>query len=192
MMSFLGVAPIRVLTCVILLGLASACARTPPPDTADGTATSPRQLPVAAAAPSTPSNKPAPVALSFSTDDARIGTEIGERTLGAGVSTTGKEGWLLFGPYIALPAGHYQVELRGSVAAGHAGFVHVDVAQSKANELLAAAEIDAPVLFAPPSPDGLVVLPFTLAKASSDLEIRVRVTKAAKLSVLSYVIRSVP
>jgi hypothetical protein len=70
--------------------------------------------------------------------------------------------------------------------------VHVDVAQGKGTEVLATMEIDAPALLAPSSPDGMVVLPFTLKEASSNLEIRLRVSETSNLSVSSYVIRSVP
>lgn len=185
-------APIRILTCIVLLALLSACERTPPPEKPATTATTPEEIPVATDASPAPSEAAAPVLLPFSTDDVRISTEIGERSLGRGMSTTGQEGWLLFGPYISLPAGQYQVEIRGSAYQGHAGTVHVDVAQGKGAELLAAAEIDAPALLTPPSPDGIVVLPFRLAKASSDLEIRVRVSKTSNLSVSGYLIRSIP
>lgn len=191
-MSSSGYALIRFTTCLVLLALLPACDRTPPPEKPVVTATTPEEIPVASEFPPPPSNVPARVLLPFSTDDVRIGTEIGERSLGLGMATTGRTGWLLFGPYIPLPAGQYQVELRGSAHEGHSGVVHVDVAQGKGTQVIAAAEIDGPALLAPLSPDGLVVLPFTLTHASSNLEIRVRVTESAKLSVLGYVIRSLP
>ena len=173
--------------CLLMLALLAACERTPPP--AAPTAAGPAPAPPASPADAAPS---APLVLSFAADDVRLGTEVGERTLAEGIVTTGKTGWLMFGPYIPLPAGKYQVALQGLVHEGHAGPVHVDVAKGKGTEVLAAADIDAPALLAPASPDGIVVLPFALAKDSSNLEVRVRVTDASKLSLSGFVIRAVP
>ena len=180
---------LATLTALMLLALVPGCERTPPP--VDPAAPTPvADTPVAAAAPVAPA--PAAWVQTFSTDDARIGTEVGEHTLGLGLATTGKTGWLMFGPYIPLPAGNYQVALQGSVQEGHAGVVHVDVAQAKGVDVVAAVDLDAPALLAPSSPDGIAVLGFTLAKPSTNLEVRVRVTDASKLSISGYVIRAVP
>lgn len=182
-------APTRLLSCLFLMALLAACERTPPEEK-PGSA--PTAGAVASDAPPSPAPVAAPLVQAISSDDVRIGTEIGERTLGLGLATTGKTGWLMFGPYIPLPAGNYQVALQGSVQEGHAGVVHVDVAQGKGTDILAAADIDAPALLAPASPDGLVVLPFTLKQPSENLEVRVRVTETAKLSISGFVIRAVP
>lgn len=181
--------PIRLLACLSLLALVSACERTPPPPEAPAASTA---APDVAASADTVAAPSAPMSQAFAADDARIGTEVGERVLGQGMSTTGKAGWLMYGPYVEWPAGNYQVELQGSVQAGHAGVVHVDVAQSKGNEVLASVELDAPALLAPASPDGIIVLPFALKQTSHDLEVRVRVADASKLSISGYVIRTVP
>lgn len=179
-------APIRTLASVLLLVTLAACDRTPPEDRKASPVAPPAPLADTAAAPAS-----APLSQAFTTDDVRIGTEVGERALGLGLSTTGKTGWLMFGPYIPLPAGNYQVSLQGAVQEGHAGVVHVDVAQGKGTQVLAAVDLDAPALLAPSSPDGIVVLPFTLGEASSNLEVRVRVTETSKLSISGFVIRSV-
>lgn len=125
-----------------------------------------------------------------STDDPRIGSHVGERRLGLGLATTGKSGWLMFGPYLSLPAGRYQVELQGSVQDGHAGVVHVDVAQAQGKDLLAAVELGAPDLLAPPSPDGIAVVPFELKAATGSLEVRVRVTDSSRLAISGFVVRA--
>ena len=122
-MSSSSAAPIRALSCLILLALVSACERTPPPEAPAATATTPEKIPVASAPAPTLAMTPASVLLPFSTDDARIATQVGKRSLGSGMASTGQEGWLIFGPYIPLPAGHYRVELQGSVYKGHAGMI---------------------------------------------------------------------
>lgn len=187
--------PNRILAGLVLLALLAACEESPPPGKpASGAAiaTTPEEVPVAAEPAPAQASAAAPVLLAFSADDARIGTEIGERSLGRGMSTTGLEGWLVYGPYVPVPAGRYQVEFRGSAYPGHSGLVHFDVAQGKGVELLATADIDAPALLQSSSPDGIAVLPFTLAKPSTDLEVRVRVSKTSNLSISGYVIRSLP
>ena len=135
---------------------------------------------------------PATLVLHYSTDEPTIGSEVGERQLGAGTHTTGRPGWLLFGPYAALPAGRYRAELQGFAEPGHAGVVHVDVARDKGATVVAAVELDAAQLADSATQDGWVVLPFTLAEPASDIEVRVRVGDAAQLAVSGYVIRAVP
>lgn len=171
----------RLLSVLWLAVVLAACERTPPP---------PLPGPVADAA--TPASPQSTLVESVSTDDPRIGTEVGERRLGLGMTTTGKTGWLVFGPYMPLPAGRYQVALQGSVQDGHAGPVHVDVAQGKGSDILVAVDLEAPALLSPPSPDGIVVLPFVLKEATSSLEVRVRVADTSKLSISGFVIRAVP
>lgn len=130
--------------------------------------------------------------LHYSTDEPTIGSEVGERRLGAGTTTTGRTGWLLFGPYVALPAGRYRVEMQGFAEPDHAGSVHVDVARDKGATVVAAVELEAAQLVESASEDGWVVLPFTLAAPAADIEVRMRVSDASRLSVSGYVIRAVP
>ena len=130
--------------------------------------------------------------LHYSTDEPTIGSEVGERRLGAGTSTSGRAGWLLFGPYVALPAGRYRVELQGYAEADNAGAVHVDIARDKGATVVAAMELDAAQLADAASEDGWIVLPFTLAEPASDIEVRLRVADTSRLSVSGYVIRALP
>lgn len=164
-----------------------ACSPAPPTP-------APAPAPIIEAAPpvAPPITAPAPVRLRYSTDDPSIGSEVGLRTLGLGTSTTGKAGWLVYGPYVPLAAGNYEAVLEGIVDPGHAGVVYVDVAHAKGEKIVAAVDVDASALLAAPGADGLLVLPFTLAESVTDLEVRVRVTEASNLSVAAYQIRSVP
>lgn len=129
--------------------------------------------------------------LHYSTDEPTIASEVGERRLGAGTATTGRAGWLLFGPYAALPAGRYRAELQGFAEPDNAGTVHVDIARDKGATVLAAVELDAAQL-ADAAQDAWIVLPFTLDAPANDIEVRVRVGDSARLSVSGYVIRAVP
>jgi hypothetical protein len=188
--SFVDAVPnhLRIVS-TLLLGLAIAGCQQGPSDGA-ATGAGPGSSAAEAAAPAAAVTRQ-PVQLQFTTDDAAIGSEVGVRTLGLGMATTGKAGWLIFGPYIPLEPGNYQVSLQGLTQAGHGGQVHVDVASDKGAKVIAAAELDAPTLAAAP-PEGLIVLPFTVDHPVTDLEVRVRVTEASKMSISAYQIRSVP
>jgi hypothetical protein len=137
-----------------------------------------RAAPVVAPVPA-PSLQP----LHFSTESAAIGTEVGIRSLGVGTTTSGKAGWLVVGPYAALPAGAYQAAVQGVTLPGHAGSVYFDVAAGKGTRIISALELDPAALAAARSPDGMIVVPFTLDDAVDDLEIRIRVTERSRMSV---------
>lgn len=168
----------------------SACGNDPAPAapapvaSADATVPAPAAPPAVAARPS--------VQLSFSTDSAAIGSEIGQRNIGAGISTTGKPGWLVFGPYIAMDAGNYEAILVGFVEPDHAGSVHVDIASEKGERVIAALELDTAALLAGQSPGEMVVLAFTLESSVKDLEVRLRVDEKSRLAVSEIQIRSKP
>jgi hypothetical protein len=136
---------------------------------------------------------PAPAQpLRIGIDDPRIGSEVGERTPGMGLGTTGRAGWLMFGGYSQVPAGHYELVLRGFVQPGHAGPLHVDVAAGKGTDVIAAVEADPAALDAAALSGALVVMPFDLASDRADLEVRVRVLPESKLSVSGFEIRPRP
>ena len=164
------------------------------PATSAPTASEAPPATAAAAAPAAGASAAAggSLVLHYSTDEPTIGSEVGERRLGAGTSTSGRAGWLLFGPYVALPAGHYRVELQGYAEADNAGAVHVDIARDKGATVVAAMELDAAQLADAASEDGWIVLPFTLAEPASDIEVRLRVADTSRLSVSGYVIRALP
>lgn len=167
------------LTLALALGL-SACGEQAGPTDA--------VLPPAAPGTSTVAVKP----LHFAMDNPAIGTEIGVRKPGVGTSTSGRAGWLSFGPYAALPPGNYQAAVQGVVQPGHAGIVYFDIAAGKGARIIHAVELDPDALAAARAADGMVVLPFTLTDAVSDLEVRIRVTEQAQLAVSALDIRPVP
>jgi hypothetical protein len=128
----------------------------------------------------------------FTVDAPNVGSEVGERAAGVGLRSTGRAGWLAFGPYVALPRGKYVVEVRGTVDAGHAGELHVDVADAKGANVIAAVDV-APHAIGPSATAGvLATLAFELPADSEDFEVRVRVNEASRLSVSGYRIRATP
>jgi hypothetical protein len=165
------------------VALVAACSSPAPPPGAP-------VAPEAARAPATPGDAPAGVHLSYAADEGAIGSEVGERIPGAGLASQGRAGWLLFGPYAPVPAGRYRAVIRGSVLPDHGGHVHVDVAHSKGAVLVAVLELDPAALVAGSSGGDLVVLPFELPQAVDDLELRLRVDAASRVSVRSIQIDS--
>jgi hypothetical protein len=172
---------LRALGLAAALALLAGCGGDP----AAGPAVGPAAGPVAA--PASPAFD-----REFTVDAPNVGSEVGERVAGAGLRSTGRAGWLVFGPYIALPRGHYVVELRGVVEAGHAGELHVDVADAKGANVIAAVDVAQDAIGDPAGAGVLATLAFQLAADSDDFEVRVRVTEASRVSVSGYRIRSTP
>lgn len=133
-----------------------------------------------------------PVRLSFTTDAPHIGSQVGLRTPGLGMSTTGKAGWLLFGPYIPLQPGNYEVAFQGIVQADHAGVVHFDIAYGKGASTLAIKDLDQAALAASALDGTLTTLAFTVSEPISDIEVRISVTEQSNLAVAGFVIRATP
>lgn len=182
----------RLLGLAGCLALLAACGDEPAADPAatPGAAAAP---PAASSAPAAPAAPPsAAFDRAFTVDDPAIGSEVGERVAGVGLRATGRAGWLAFGPYAPVPRGRYVVELRGTVDAGHAGALHVDVADGKGSNVIAAVEAAPDALGDPASPGLLLALPFELVADSADLEVRVRASEASRVSVSGYRIRATP
>lgn len=72
--------------------------------------------------------------LRFWGNDSRLGTQIGRRH-GQSMLTTGKQGFLVYGPYQALAAGAYKLTMNGRVRQSH-GDEYFDVSCSSGTELL--------------------------------------------------------
>ena len=62
--------------------------------------------------------------------DPRLHTEVGERVSGRDMRTTGRAGWLIYGPYCQLPAGRYRLTLHG-IAEKWTGTEFIAVAHSQ-------------------------------------------------------------
>jgi hypothetical protein len=178
---------LRALGLAAALALLAGCGGDPAAGPAVGPAAGPAAAPGAAPAAASPAFD-----REFTVDAPNVGSEVGERVAGAGLRSTGRAGWLVFGPYIALPRGHYVVELRGVVEAGHAGELHVVVADAKGANVIAAVDVAQDAIGDPAGAGVLATLAFQLAADSDDFEVRVRVTEASRVSVSGYRIRSTP
>lgn len=112
--------------------------------------------------------------------EARLRTMVG-RVMPTGLVSDGREGFLLYGPYVAAPAGHYRLRLRGDGAEPGA---RVDVAAGAGMQQL---HPPAPLSDAPTGV--LAVLEFDVPPPGvGDLEVRVQVPAGARLRVADYTI----
>jgi len=94
-----------------------------------------------------------------------------------GIETVGREGLLLFGPFIRLKAGSHLARLFG--AARTASHLHIDVAINRGFDVLGEKDVQISE-----GTRGLMVeMPFELAESTDSLEFRVSVDAAATVSV---------
>lgn len=96
--------------------------------------------------------------------------------------STGQAGHLVYGPYMFLAAGHYEVRIKGSFAGQPGPNPNIEVAVKGGNDLLARGDLYSDRW----SEDGDRVLGFNVATDCTDLEIRVWV-EACNLVTLSIV-----
>lgn len=121
--------------------------------------------------------------LRHSAYDHRLLSQVGRLTRGV-LQTTGRSGWLLYGPYLPLRAGHYRVRLLGGwhLARGHAwaGFSVGTMATPVIRKSLFPVVSNVPTM--------LVELDVTLPTDVSDYQVRVFVNGEASLWIDEVVI----
>ena len=103
---------------------------------------------------------------------------------GDSLVSTGKEGFLMFGPYAAVKAGTYTVAVEGNIASLPAGSVKVDVVSNLGKTSHGEHVMSEPGEF----PAFEITLPATV----SDLEVRVQVPEGARVAVSSYQLTRTP
>lgn len=95
------------------------------------------------------------------------------------LTNDGKDGYLLFGPYAPFKAGIYTVSIKGALLDLPAGGkVRLDVASHKGKEIHGGVDVS--------TLGELPAFEFTLPESVADLEVRVRTTGNAKVSIESY------
>lgn len=105
-------------------------------------------------------------------------------TLSDGLLTNdGKDGYLLFGPYVPFKAGTYTASIKGALLDLPAGGkVRLDAASHKGKEIHGGVDVS--------TPGELPTFEFTLSESVADLEVRVRTTGNAKVNIESYQVLS--
>jgi hypothetical protein len=113
----------------------------------------------------------------FLGSDQRLNTQVGER-LGLAMKTTGKQGHMIFGPYIPLAAGWYRVTLRGALGENGLGAARMDVVCDQDTRKL--GEL---VLSEPDDTGCFGTLAIELTSPCSDLEVRVWVSENTEMEI---------
>ena len=151
------------------------------PAGADAAATDPAAVPapVETLAPAVPTTS---IVRVVGQDE--LPSEPGVGTVADGkISSTGKAGYLVYGPYSALDAGTYQVTLDGAVESLPEGsHATVDVVSDQGNNTLGSAEISS----APAGGAALADFVATVPASVKDVEVRLFVPENARVSVSGY------
>ncbi|MDZ4325318.1 MAG: hypothetical protein U1A73_09930, partial [Pseudomonas sp.] len=112
--------------------------------------------------------------------DDRLQTQVGIRDPSRGMVAGGRPGMLVYGPYIALPAGVYQVQVWASEPGGGPE-AQMDVAYGQGAKVLVAKSGRA---VAGNKPEPMGTLEFEVpASGVTDLEVRVAVGEGSRLAV---------
>jgi hypothetical protein len=107
--------------------------------------------------------------------DSRFGTQI-RQYLSTSICSTNQSGYLIFGPYMAMPAGNYNITIKG-VSTMISG-ARMDVAVNGGSIILGESPLGEA------DSDGCMVsLPITLDESCSDLEIRVWVDDISDITI---------
>lgn len=109
--------------------------------------------------------------------DSRLGSQVGKH-VGRNIETTGQEGYLIFGPYMPLIAGHYQVVIRGALGKNGAARARMDVVVDKGALVVAESALHKS------DKDGcLVSLQISLDAPCIDFEVRVWVEATSDVTI---------
>lgn len=113
----------------------------------------------------------------FSGDHNRLCTQVGAR-VGSHIVSTGQEGCLIFGPYVPLKAGQYQVRIHCSLGERGLAGARVDVVADGGSRIFTECAFEEP-----DENSCFTVLPVILDASCGDLEVRVWVTSNTDLQI---------
>ena len=109
--------------------------------------------------------------------DPRLQTQVGMKR-GLSIQTTGVEGVFLYGPYIALPAGDYQIKLHGKIKRTGVGNLKLEATIDFGDKVLAARALDAS------RTDGLIVhMAVNIPTAVNTFEVRLWVLADCEICI---------
>jgi hypothetical protein len=93
---------------------------------------------------------------------SHVGVPVGQK-----ITTSGREGYLLFGPYVAMPAGRYELSIHGQLHDPGSG-VKIDVAAEQGRRTIFEFTLDGSMAGQP-----VCRQTFELDHSCPDLEIRI-------------------
>jgi glycosyltransferase involved in cell wall biosynthesis len=107
----------------------------------------------------------------------RLRTAVG-RVQGHSITTTGSPGFLLFGPYLTLPMGSYEITLEGQCLGVQGARAHVEVVVDGGHKILAKCDLDGST-----ATNEIARMRIKLDQPCRDLEVRVAVDAAFECSL---------
>jgi 2-polyprenyl-3-methyl-5-hydroxy-6-metoxy-1,4-benzoquinol methylase len=126
---------------------------------------------------------------SWNASDMSLQTLVGKRAEdGSAISSTGKAGYLVFGPYVALDPGFYEVQWEGAGSASIANG-RVDVACECGSRILGTAEFSVGKKVDRRATRVLAHLRFSIDAPVADLEFRMHVNADSALHLSRIVLR---
>lgn len=126
----------------------------------------------------------APGERRFYGDDVRLQTQVGNRLLDHKMASTNQAGYLLYGPYLSLAKGQYNITIRGEVGEQGLDFASLDVAVDSGNTVLGQSYLHGPTA------DGQIAsLNLTLDANCSDFEIRIWTNQKTDLKISTVSIK---
>ena len=109
--------------------------------------------------------------------DPRLKTQVGIRR-GKSIETTGNKGVFLYGPYLSLPAGDYQVRLHGRIRKLGTSTLTMEATAHFGNQILGTHAFD------PAHSDGLIAeMEFHISSAVAEVEFRLWVPAGCEMSI---------
>jgi glycosyltransferase involved in cell wall biosynthesis len=124
--------------------------------------------------------------LRYLGNDGRFGTHVGKR-IGRKIESTNQAGILLFGPYVTLAPGNYQVVIRGAVGRNGLAGARMEVIIDKNNQIFGKADLSVP-----DKNGGLVTMTISLDVLCIDIEVRVYVETKSDLIISQLDIIPIP
>lgn len=120
-----------------------------------------------------------PEILRFDGRHPSVGSQIGDRR-GSVIASTGREGFLIFGPYVPMPRGSYICRIWGRVSPTRAGDAFADITTDTSHSILNRMRLG-DIDFDKLAPGMIASIPFDIERDCTDLEVRVWVDATAEI-----------
>jgi hypothetical protein len=119
--------------------------------------------------------------LSYWATHPDLHTQVGY-AVGRSLYTRGQAGYLVYGPYAALPAGHYVVRIVGVV--NEVGGAWIDITWDNGGQQIAKQPLEVS--------RGELIIPFTITSYVSDLEIHLYVDEHTDMQLDALIVEEIP
>jgi len=113
----------------------------------------------------------------FRGNSSLLRTKVGKRSSDS-ISSTGTAGWLVYGPYVQIPEGQYNVAIRGTIGKGGLSGAWADVSFDHAKTVLKKVNLNTP-----DSKGNFITFSILIDQICDDLEVRIWVNNETEINV---------